>query len=213
MNLRGVKQVTKVAVFLGLLVAFGTAATGCGGQVHEAGQFDAKQTPLKPIRSERPQPEISELPTPSSTPIDVCGLVSAVKVQQLFGRKTPPKLEPGKDDEEFPIPGATAPFRCTYKWGAGATAADLVTVTIIADTGKPDAGSFVKEMLGDKYENVGKVGEAAGINRSGRFGQGVGALATAKKTDDGLTGLTVLAPQNANVQAYAGVAREFLAKL
>jgi hypothetical protein len=213
MNLRGVKQVTKTVAFLGLLLAVGGAATSCGGQVHEAGQFDEKRTPLKPIRSSNPQPTLSEVPTPSSTPIDVCGLVPPAKVQQIFARKTAPKLEPGKQDEEFPIPGSTAPFRCTYKWGAGTAAADLVTVTIIANTGKPDAAAFVKEMLVDKIENVGNVGEAAGINRSGRFGQGVGALASAKKTDDGVTGVTVLAPQNAKVQAYAGVAREFLAKL
>lgn len=211
---RGVKQAMRAASTLGLLLALGTVAAGCGGQVHEAGEFDAKATPVKPIRSENPEPTSSSTPTPtaSSTPVDVCSLVPPAKVAQVFGRKPPlPKATGGKHDQDFGIPGAT-PYRCTYKWGKGEVPNNVVTVTIISDTGQPDGKTFVSSLLGEGYEEVGATGDAAGIDRKATFGNGIGGLAAAKKTDSGMTALLILAPQTAKVQAYSGLANAFFAK-
>lgn len=210
---RGAKQAMRTAAALGLLLAFGAVAAGCGGQVHEAGKFDVKATPVKPIRSEDPEPTSSTpTPTASATPIDVCSLVPAAKVAQVFGRKgAPPKASGGKHDENYGIPGAT-PYRCTYKWGAGTPPADVVTVTIISDTGMADGDAFVTALLGKGYAKVGATGDAAGINVKDMFGNGIAALATGKKTGSGQTGLLILGPKTAKVQAYSGLANSFFAK-
>ncbi|GAB3421862.1 hypothetical protein [Flindersiella endophytica] len=213
MTTRGVKLAMRAAAAFGLLLAFGSVAAGCGGQVHEAGEFDTKATPVKPIRSENPEPTSSSpTPTATSTPVDVCSLVPPAKVAQVFGRKgAPPKAAGGEKDQDYGIPGAT-PYHCTYKWGKGEPPNDVVTVTIFSDTGQPDAKTFVTSVLGEGYEEVGGAGEAAGIDRKTTFGNGIGGLAAAKKTDSGMTALLILAPQSAKVQAYSGLANAFFAK-
>lgn len=210
---RGVKQAMRAAATFGLLLAFGTIAAGCGGQVYEAGEFDASATPVKPIRSENPEPTTSvPTPTANSTPVDVCSLVPAAKVAQVFGRKgAPPAASGGKHDQDFGIPGAT-PYRCTYKWGKGEVPNNVVTVTIFSDTGQPDGETFVSSVLGEGYEKVGGTGDAAGIDRKATFGNGIGGLAAGKKTDSGMTALLILAPQSAKIQAYSGLANAFFAK-
>lgn len=190
-------------------------ASGCAKPIEPA-TLEDKPPPVEPIRTSAPAgqetPETEE-PTPTDTtePVDVCAMITAADVRQIFARKKAPTVEE-PTGEPLAIPGASAAYRCSYRWAPGETS-EIITISVMRKTGASDPQAFVDSVLGPKAQAVGGVGDAAGIDRQQTFGQGVSALVAATPTDDGVTGLLILGPQKEKVEEFAELARTVLAEL
>ncbi|MGW5363555.1 hypothetical protein [Actinopolymorpha pittospori] len=158
--------------------------------------------------------------TPSATPttppaLDVCALVPPSRVQEIFGRDTAPTIDEtsGAKNAGTPdIPGVGPVANCTYRWAPGQTA-EIVKVSVMPSSGQPDAATFVDVILGPEHEEVPGAGEAAGISRDQLFGHGLAAVAAAKQTSAGISGVLVLAPLESKTEAFATFTNEIFAKL
>lgn len=210
-------MVPRVVRQTGALVAVAALllpASGCAEPIEPA-TLDDKPPPVEPIRTSTPTSEATSgtdpTPTDTTEPVDVCGMVSAAEVQRIFGRNKPPEVEE-PTDKPLAIPGASAAYRCSYRWAPGETA-EIVTISVMRKTGASDAQTFVDSVLGPQAEAVGDVGEAAGIDRRQTFGQGVSALVAATPTEDGVTGLLILGPRKEKVEEFAELARRVFERL
>lgn len=197
-----------------LLLAVGT---GCGSDTPVPSPLEddpgsgsvANQAP-----DDRPEPtptedEVVDDATP--TPLDVCALVGAERVQRLFDRNTPPDVDrPESDQFGGAIPGVGEISYCTYRWEQTETS-DQVRVSVMSDIEISDAGQFVDAALGPEHDELAGAGDAAGIEREGQFGHGLASATAAQQTDAGMVAVTILAPVNSSDDAFAGLATEFFA--
>lgn len=160
-----------------------------------------------------PAPE-SSAPTSASSgePIDVCALVPVDVVRALIGAAS---VEQVPSPTATPAPGGpTMPtaYRCTYKWGEDPVATRLL-LSVLPSSGADTPQAAVDTMLGAPSTAVADVGEAAGVDRSGRLGNGYAFLAAAKQTVSGVGAVLVRAPTATTDDKLATLAKHLLAAL
>ena len=206
------------AAIASAVIAVGLAG-GCGsGDGYEPSNLEGPSrdatgpaTPVTSAGSDTP----SATPTMTAPTLDVCALVPASRVQQIFGRATAPTIDEssGAKNAGTPdIPGVGPVAHCTYRWAPGQTA-EIVKVSVMRSSGQPDTATFVDVILGPEHEQVPGAGEAGGISRDQMFGHGLAAVAAAKHTSAGISGVLVLAPLESKTEAFATFTNEIFDKL
>ncbi|MBM7785991.1 hypothetical protein [Tenggerimyces flavus] len=159
----------------------------------------------------------SEPPTGSAAPgeaIDVCALVPTDVVRALIGAASVEQV-PEASPSATPAPGGpTMPtaYRCTYKWGEDPVATRLL-LSVLPSSGADTPQAAVDNLLGTPSTAVRDVGEAAGVDRSGRLGNGYAFLAAAKQTTSGVGAVLVRAPTATTDDKLATLAKHLLAAL
>jgi hypothetical protein len=119
-----------------------------------------------------------------------------------------------------PSPSATSgpvAYRCTYQWtvgaaGTGATPVRLL-LSVLPDSGADSPQAAVDTVLGAPNTPVAGVGEAAGVDRSGRLGNGFAFLAAAKRTGTTTAAILIRAPATTTDDKLATLANRLLATL
>lgn len=192
-----------------LLLGFGSA---CGSSPEPAPLDDDSGTDSVAEEDNDPTPTPTEDDSPSATPtpVDVCGLVGPERVQQLFERKQPPKVQRPKSDEiAGAIPGVGTAYHCTYRWAPGQTE-ELVRVSLMLDiTAEPDPKALVGNSMGPEHEPLQDAGDAAGIDRSESYGHGLAVVLAGKQVDDTLSAVLIRGPLKSDSKAFAELANDF----
>lgn len=173
---------------------------------------DRTDGPTGEATEESTGPDGSDGQSPKEEPaLNVCELVPAKRVRAIFGRDETPTMD---DPEEVApgVPGVGTVYRCTYRWEPGETT-QFVTIAAMTDTGEADPGSYIANVLGDGFQSVGGFGDAAGVIRGARFGNGIGAFASARSTLDGVAGVFIQGPQETGDGQFGRLSAEFFSAL
>ncbi|WP_020574209.1 hypothetical protein [Actinopolymorpha alba] len=205
-------QRSVVAIVLAVLSA--GLASGCNaGQSFEPSRLDSSDSTAEQTQS--PTPTVTATPTttaPTAQALDVCALVSASRVQEIFGRPKAPTVDKPTGRQDPGVPGMGPVYRCTYRWAPGQTS-EIVKVSLTPDSGQPDAKAFVDTVLGPDHQQVDGAGDVAAINTKETFGHGLAAVVAASKNGNTVVGVMLLGPLDTKPEAFATLANEFLTKL
>lgn len=197
------------------LVAAGLLAAGCQSDPIAPSDLapdtgaSSEGGPVAPAPS-------SDAPTtaPKGEAIDVCSLVPVDVVRALIGAAKVDQVPEASPTATPAAGGPTMPtaYRCTYKWGEDPVATRLL-LSVLPDSGADTPQAAVDTMLGTPTTAVQDVGEAAGVDRSGRLGNGYAFLAAAKQTSSGVGSVLVRAPTATTNDKLATLAKHLLAAL